>query len=298
MKKKCAQKSRVNKNSLTKLLLLAVLLVLNSCYENIEGCLDIQASNFDLDADVACENCCSYPELRVRFLHQVKDNLLDTFYTFSLNTPYAFTAEDTFSVENIRFYLSDFRLKLEDGSLLGVEDTITISIPNATDTTQQVVEDNFVFVNRSAPSTSDIGVIRDAVECTGIQFNLGITEPANQADATFFETTHPLFADAESETYFSQDSGYIFNRLDIFRNPIDTTSLAVTTGTNAFLQLIDLDFSFSTTLGFNTTVVLRVDYREWLKNIDFANDSPEDMAVKIQAGVANSFVISEIVSSN
>lgn len=41
--------------------------LLGSCYEPIEGCLDPLSSNFQLDADNACDDCCEYPTITVDF---------------------------------------------------------------------------------------------------------------------------------------------------------------------------------------------------------------------------------------
>ena len=48
------------------------------CYEPIEGCLDVRATNFDLNADRSCpDNCCEYPELRLKLLHRYQQ--IDTY---------------------------------------------------------------------------------------------------------------------------------------------------------------------------------------------------------------------------
>lgn len=301
MKKNYAKKSKaenkiVGQNTfLSRYCLWAIfcLLSLTSCYQNVEGCLDIQATNFDLDADIDCDGCCIYPKLKVSFLHRVKDDIRDTFYNFSLNTPYNFTGGDTFQVSSIQFYLSDFKLKLEDGTLLGVEDTVNIFVPNTIGSIRGI-EDNFVLVDRSRPTSSDVGTIRGALVCTGMEFKLGIKDSANVADPTYFEATHPLYSELDGDLYFSQDSGYVFNRIDLFRSLSDTLGVSILMGTSDFLQPIVVDFPFFTKIGFNTTVILRVDYRAWLKEIDFANDSAETMAEKISNGIAESFEVTDV----
>ncbi len=301
MNKKCANNNRSKmkhklkgQNAFLSLFFLYIcsFFCLTACYENQEGCLDVAAQNFDLDADRDCgEDCCVYPTFEVSFLHRFKDAIRDTFYTFSLNTPYAFTTDDTFQVSNIQFYLSDFKLLLEDGRSMVVEDEDKLEVFAASiDTIPFYVEDNFVLVDRSRPATNEVGTIRGVLDCTGIEFKLGIKDSVNVADPTYFETTHPLYSELDGEMYFSQDSGYVFNRVDIAA----PDSTVVLMGTSDFLQTIVVDFPFSTKLGFNTTAVLRVDYREWFQEIDFQNDSAETMAAKIQQGVQNSFTLLEI----
>ena len=80
-------------------ILMAVLL--SACYEPTEGCLDVRATNFDLDADEGCADCCTYPELSLRFENvwvypdSVAPLRLHTFYVDAVGNPFRF--------ERIRF---------------------------------------------------------------------------------------------------------------------------------------------------------------------------------------------------
>ena len=45
--------------------------LLSGCYEDRKGCLDLRATNFDIDADRECDGCCVYPQLRLVFEHKL-----------------------------------------------------------------------------------------------------------------------------------------------------------------------------------------------------------------------------------
>ncbi|MFK7937729.1 MAG: hypothetical protein AB8G22_29700, partial [Saprospiraceae bacterium] len=57
-----------------------------SCGEPKVGCLDIAATNFGADSDDPCEDCCTFPNLKIQFIHRISqgDTLIpiqyDSFY--------------------------------------------------------------------------------------------------------------------------------------------------------------------------------------------------------------------------
>ena len=54
-----------------------------SCNTRIEGCLDIQAENFDFSAERACDDCCTYPSMLLSLSQKWDDENFsntDTFY--------------------------------------------------------------------------------------------------------------------------------------------------------------------------------------------------------------------------
>ncbi len=48
---------------------IALVFFLAGCYEPKEGCLDPQAVNYDVTADEACADCCTWPSLRLSVKH-------------------------------------------------------------------------------------------------------------------------------------------------------------------------------------------------------------------------------------
>jgi len=80
---------------------------LSSCYEPIEGCLDPLSSNFQLDADNACGDCCTYPSVTLRFFPMWASIYLDTINTLdTINS-------DTMLIDEYRLdtiLLDSFRL--------------------------------------------------------------------------------------------------------------------------------------------------------------------------------------------
>ena len=79
-------------------------LSLTSCYEDRVGCLDPDAANYELRADEACPDCCTYPELSIRMIPVWNDTAIvggDT---------YEDGAGNTFQLVDFRYYLGDLEL--------------------------------------------------------------------------------------------------------------------------------------------------------------------------------------------
>jgi len=285
-------------NVLHNFLLLALLVTAFGCYEKQEGCLDIAATNFDVEADRDCADCCNYPTLSVIFSHKARSVAQDTFFNLTfLDSAYTVNGSDFFRIGGIRFYISDFQLVRNDGSMLTSTDEITLSIPENGDTLTQTVTDDFALVNRSNLSATTIGTIRPEGDFTGIRFNIGISTPANHADPLAFPTTHPLYSN-NGDMHWSIDSGYVFNRIALFRDTMasDTIPTVLEIGTDELLQTIELDYPFPLKQGFNVSVSLRIDYLQWFQGVDIRNDSEAVMIEKIVENVTNSFTVLDVSS--
>ena len=110
----------------SKILLICNLVVLNACYEDQEGCLDINATNFDVEADINCPDCCTFPMLQLDYQH--KAETADTTINFSYESiTYQDGAGNPFRVRSVQYYLSDFHLIIPGGDTVQVADTIQIN---------------------------------------------------------------------------------------------------------------------------------------------------------------------------
>lgn len=269
--------------------------ILIACYENKEGCLDINATNFDVSADISCDDCCNYPLLRINILHRIKDAQLDTFYNLAIDQPITLDSIHFFNIKNIRYYISDVKLKRADGTLVGVNNEIKLSITSSNaDTIKFFEEDNFALISRRTPRSSNIGTLSQNGDFTGIQLKIGLAENINQINPNLVPTTHPLHI--STEMYNKQLNKYIFNQIELFRTAgVDTIPTVINIIGNEYMKTIDLPFSFNVDVGFNITLTIRVDYREWFKQIDIKNENMEDFVTKVTAGLANSF---QLVSVN
>ena len=98
-------------------------LLQSSCADDEEGCLDIQATNFDVTTDIACANCCTYPTLSFRVNH-VYDSIQNNFL---LNSTYLDAIDSPYLVSAIQYYVADIQLVRADGSEVGVTDVLDLT---------------------------------------------------------------------------------------------------------------------------------------------------------------------------
>lgn len=292
--------SRHNKNRLrftvhgSLLMVLTVCcLLLTSCYEPNEGCLDATSTNFDANADDACPDCCTYPTLEVSFLHKVATSDSTT-ANLAYNSFYTFDSIDFFLINRIRFYISDIQLLHTDGSFYTGLDSIDLAIPEETGDTSEIrVPNNFILVDKNNFQDNSLGNFRKSGNFDGIQFKIGITDPANHADPNQLSDEHPLSFQEES-MHWNTNDGYIFNQISLTRDTLTRDSILVEYGTDDKLRTVSLNESFFVPEGFNITLVLQINYLQWFEGINLETESTTMIAETIVDRVAASISLVEV----
>lgn len=263
-------------------LLLCATWWLVSCYEQKEGCLDVLASNFQLDADIDCcrknnECCCNYPQLTLSLKHQIEgENLTQgQVYHTALGQP--------FFVESIQFFLSS--LVLVDGEeQFGIDDMITLE---TVDGSEVSLSDDITVITSQSFSYS-IGQFERPGIYNALRFDLGVDEPEKSADASQFETDHPLHS---NQSTLRDTLGNLL-MYDIAWIP-DTVSMEIVhlQGLADQILPIDLPLSGSKDPGESISIPIVVDYGRWLSSINIAQDPQEVQRRKIIEGIPGSFSI-------
>lgn len=274
---------------------LALAIAAAGCYEPTAGCLDIEAVNYDFTADEDVREDCVYPALRLQFEHVYSrpDTLLpfrprDTFYLDAAGHP--------FRIQAFSFYLSKLQLVDAQGGLLDVEDELEIFVPNpGGPPLPRTIPDNYAIVLTGNSSSINIGTLRDVGALQGLQFFVGVEGVANIAVVDSLPSRHPLSPD--EEFYFSPDSGYVFQYIELFRDTVstDTVPEVLRIGTFPYVRLIELPISGEKIEGLHFRIVLQVDYRRWLEGLDVRNDSREQLMEKIVGNTTNAFSVKEVV---
>ncbi|MCB0644893.1 MAG: hypothetical protein KDC44_24775, partial [Phaeodactylibacter sp.] len=169
----------------------ALLLLHWGCYQDVEGCLDVRAANFDVSADVACLDCCTFPELELIFQHRaVRSGDTLNFNYDSIFYLTGFPA-NPFRIEQIRYYISEVVLETTAGDLR-VQDTIKLFKQNSSDLQGTPYIDDFLLVDRDFPSTYAVGTILGTGTVNAIRFRLGLSDVVRQTDPDKVTGGHPL----------------------------------------------------------------------------------------------------------
>lgn len=265
--------------------------LLTACTEPKEGCLDINAVNYQVDADRPCADCCEYPTLQFDILHKVRpDSEANLTYEDSI---YQDGAGNDFRISDIQFYLSDVALLRPDGSAVRVTDTLQLTVERPGGGAGiQVVTDDFALLNPNDFRSSIIGTFISQGAFSEVRFDVGIEEAANYVDPVLLPEEHPL---ALVEMYWNADSGRIYNRLDLFRieEQTDTLRTLLEIGLPENLQTVKLPLPtpFELSPGFGPSLVIRIDYLTWFEDVDLKNDDRAVLIQKIVNNLTESFSI-------
>lgn len=273
-----------------------VIALWNGCYEPQDGCLDLEAVNYDFSADNNAPEDCEYPELRVQFRHMY--SAPDTVYNFRLrDSIYLDEAGNPFTVNNFSFYISSFELQRTDGSYLGIEEELDIYLFDGNgNVVLQMVPDNFALITAGNNNTISLGTLREAADLQSLRFFVGVNGQANVAIADSIPISHPLGL-TDSLLYFNQDSGYVYQFIELFRDTTaaDTIPEQLRIGTFANLKQVQFPVGGEKIPGFNLRVVLQIDYSKWLAGINVVTDTRDELEQKIVGNTAEAFSLQEII---
>lgn len=272
------------------LIVLLMMSICFACYENQEGCLDINASNFNVMADIACEACCELPELRLSVQHNISDSVIDTLYRFNLNQLYGVDRMDSFQLSEVRFLLSDIQLRRDDGELVGVANTRDFVFLNSRDTVVQRLDDNFVAISRQNISTRTIGITNAPGTYEGIQFRLGLPETIDGTLPSVLPDNHPL---ADTIWYDEESRQFDVLQLTLVR-PMLADTLIIGLTAEELRETIVLDLPFDTRVGFDIVLSIRVDYRTWWRGININGATVEQIKTKLIENIPTSFELVEV----
>ena len=280
---------------------IAIVLLQTSCYEPTEGCLDIEATNFDASADEQCESCCTYPELKLSIFHAIETQssvMEDSCIFFSATAD--LTNNDSinfFQIKNMYYYLSDFRLTLSTGEIVQVSDSIQLNIlDNAVTFAEKdtLVVDDFLLIKRTA-FTYTIGEFIAPGNYEKIQFKVGLNTRLNTTNPDTLDSSHPLARVTEVMHTGPRSSGYILQKFEVVRDTMslpDSYSYEILDPFSNTIE-ISLDYPFELSPGFDATLPIKVNYSKWLSGIDFVTDDDATIKSKIVTNTAEAFSISD-----
>ncbi|MBK9338248.1 MAG: hypothetical protein IPM98_17530 [Lewinellaceae bacterium] len=243
------------------LLLLAFLpFAFTACFEPREGCLDIEATNFDAAADENC--CCLYPALRLTLLPRY-DTLV-----WKPDTTYEYAPGQWFRIKQAVFYLSDFQL-VQNGTAIPVSDTLGLAtFGTNNDTVRTVFTNDFQLIRRTAVNYT-VGTFRPAGTFESIRFRVGLPDAARRVIPDLAPEGHPLRPQSEG-LWLGADTGFVALRLIITRDTFDTTppDTLVFSHPDFTSLVIQNDAVYQHESGYDFSLQLVADFRELFRDVD------------------------------
>lgn len=271
-------------------LVLSIILLFSACYESKEGCLDIEASNYDVSADDQCKECCQYPKFSVQLQHYiVSPARLDSLFTMRYATKYQglLDSNQFYTWERGRFFISDVKLVRVSGEEVGVQDSIILPKKQGDSVT---VENNFSKHDRDLIQAATIGTMRTTGMFSGVKFTVGV--PQYVLDEILVDSIKTSALTVRSDTIvFDSLTGIIPMRFMLKPDTLADTQLldfqikAPRQISLAFSQPVNVE------RGYNIKLVLGINYSKLLETVDFKHDTKSEIQAKIDNQLTNAFSI-------
>jgi len=240
----------------TALILLFTSIMMVGCNIKQEGCLDIAAENFDLNADKSCDGCCTYPSVSV--------SLSQKWNSENFNIDTSVTYPDIhglqYKIIDLRYLLSSFVWIDEDGEMYTIDSSEIAcgneSIPYTRDLVL-VDPKKFVYV---------LDTFRLSPAVRTLHLKLGWKEELQCVDETS-DNIPAEFSDA-SPLWDSVTNSRAAIRLILQRNlnvnQFDTIYIHT-------CQEIQIAYDYDFIPGRDTQFNISVNYAQWFHNADINN---------------------------
>jgi hypothetical protein len=253
---------------------------LSSCEDPVEGCLDIAATNFNPAADRDC--CCTYPVFQLRLEHRAGETA-----NLQLNQPYEIDGQEIV-FRKVAFYISEFNL-FRGGVSFEPRDSFFIYLTEGPTLDSVLSRSNVSLVTRVS-ATSSLGRFQEDGNFERAVFRVGLNEQMNQPDINRVPPGTRLALQADSMHTFTPE-GYIFAKANIFVPATEEEIELILTAVDEPV-IIDQHIAFTSIAGFNKILILRVNYLDWLENIDFINFNPIEARQTFRQNIVRSLQLS------
>ncbi len=272
-----------------------------ACQEKVQGCLDPNATNFELSSDEPCTKTssgsacpCRYANLifgaDYRIAGKTKKGI-DSFYNWSNNYALKNAANQTYFLKEVALYLSDIQLLREDGASVYPIDSIVIPIKkSAVDTPSVKVRKDFTLIHNNNFSYN-IGAFSQNGIFKKLKFKISLQNPANQA-STLNKRKIP------NDNILNIDSLYLKNTFEHYTGSVsyqsDTSKIGKIVNFK-FQKDIEIELPFPTNAvyskGADVRVRLLIDFSQWFQNVDFTKDTPSEIQAKVIANLTKGWRI-------
>ncbi len=250
-----------------------LLICLVACDDRSEGCLDADASNFDVTAKEDC--CCEYPQLTLSIAHQFGDE------TFELGKDYVNAQGQIYQVLSYRYYLSGTEVQDDQETWQSVQDSLALA--DASGGQSVFVADDAVQIVRNQFNYS-VGVFLNNGSFDQLRMVPGLGAQQAVVNSDVLPDDHSLSQDGN--VLYSNSLGYLDFQISLV-GPESDTLLLQQPASARMAQMIDIE---STKVkGGDLTVRLQVDYQTWFDDLDLLSDTQSEMSAKISARQADSF---------
>jgi hypothetical protein len=233
----------------SKVILSIFILILGACYEKQEGCLDFRASNYSFSADEPCEDCCTFPKLRLSVKHEWGDT------TLMSDSIYLTQSDQYVQILESKFYITDLRLTILD------EEATVSEVISAKDLEGNSIE---VSAANALVQTSrfnyDLGTFEESTTYERIKFNVGV-------DGEY------LSENISTDVEMFDDSTYVYTnfRMEVILDQIARDTIIFELTGKELVEQIEIDGTIDVPLGVDYSIPIVANYQVLLENVDLKN---------------------------
>lgn len=288
---------------------------LSSCYEPIEGCLDPLSSNFQLDGDNNCDDCCIYPSVDIEFSPMwdtinllsfnkgtitsdtvfrdtiimdtiflgsmvVDINTIDTVLidTITMDTMLSYLTNDAgqqLRINESQFFVSNIFLSGLGREKLSTQDSVSLECEPA-----ETLYNTLDIISLENLSTE---IQNSAIDFgyNTLTFDIGISDCLASIDTVGLTNSIPSLENLS--TALVSENNYLSHQfsLEFEDNPGEEVIISFTNGEGLVsLSILNTIQDFSITRGSDLSIDIDVNYSEWFKNL-LSSDSEETIKQKI-----------------
>lgn len=252
---------------------LLLMLVVNSCYKNRVGCLDILSSNYSIGADDACDDCCSFPKMLFKINHTFSGE------NFSLDREYSNNIGSRFIIREQQFFFGGLSFFDENGSKIPIIDSIGLTSVGVLKTFAQ----DFTTI-RATVASARVGSAKYSGRPIKMSFNLGLSDQLNTIDSLSSTKLESLVRSKENYLNGKYQSFYFkLNRVGINQDIVISSTLSY-------------PFTFSLTnvevkAGAPLTFDLKINYAVLFDDISFPTMTNEEINTRVLANIQKAITL-------
>lgn len=233
------------------------------CYEPRTGCLDLVATNYDASSDEMCDDCCSYPSLKIGIKHSWEDRV------FVMKDTFVNNLGDSFIVVSQNFFLGGIELGNSSGGAIPL---ISKNTYYWNDGSSKEIATNFELVTGTLSEVT-INKFRDESSISYLNFGPGPDESYNGVDTLRLPTGSDLAIAAGMRT---KNNSYLCYKAKIIAGQglKDTLDIAFE-GSWRFRKKFDPHLPLSP--GKDLKTEIKIAYDLWFKGVAFDGKNPIDI---------------------
>lgn len=221
------------------------------CNTRIEGCLQANAENFDLNAERPCDGCCLYPSMGLSLTQKWGDRNFsngDTLYDVQGN-PY--------KILDLKYFLSSWVWRDTEGNYITVDSVEA----GCDESTLRFTTDNLIMDSRQFVYT--LGTIRESPLIDSLQLALGLYQDFSCLDTS--DTDTPVSLTNQSPLWNVKTGTLETIRLILQLNLDQEATDTLFVTTNDFIRL---EYLLQLKPGTDAQLDLTVDYSQWFSNVN------------------------------